>query len=98
MNKIVIALFLIMGLGLSLIMGLVLSLPSAYASSAPENCVIVRATADARNPQISTERSLHRLHRYIADHLRSPGGKSVGPTSTHCIRNACESSAIVCQH
>jgi hypothetical protein len=58
MNKIVIALFLIMGLALSL--------PSAYASSAPENCVVVRATADARNPQISTETiitptaSLHR--------------------------------------
>jgi hypothetical protein len=37
---------------------------SAHATSAFENCVIVRATADARNPQISTERSLHRLHRY----------------------------------
>jgi hypothetical protein len=33
-----------------------------------------------------------------ADHLRSPRGKTVGPTSTHCIRNACESSAIVCHH
>jgi hypothetical protein len=30
--------------------------------------------------------------------LSSPGGKSVGPTSTHCIRNACEASAIVCHH
>ena len=90
MNKISIALLLLMGLALSA--------GSAHATSAFENCVVVRATADARNPQISTERSLHRLHRYIADHLRSSGGKSVGPTSTHCIRNACESSAIVCQH
>jgi hypothetical protein len=90
MNKISIA--------LSLLVGVALFAQSAHATSAFENCVVVRATADARNPQISTERSLHRLHRYIADHLRSPGGKSVGPTSTHCIRNACESSAIVCQH
>jgi hypothetical protein len=66
MNKISIA--------LSLILGVALSTGSAHATSAFENCIVVRATADARNPQISTERSLHRLHRYIADHLRSPGG------------------------
>ena len=71
---------------------------AAQATSAFENCTVVRATADARNPQVSTDRALHRLRRYIADHLSSPGGKSVGPTSTHCIRNACEASAIVCHH
>ena len=71
---------------------------AAQATSAFENCVVVRATADARNQQVSTDRSLHRLRRYIADHLSSSGGKSVGPTHTHCIRNACESSAIVCHH
>jgi hypothetical protein len=30
--------------------------------------------------------------------MRSAGGKSVGPTSVHCIRNACEASAWVCRH
>jgi hypothetical protein len=71
---------------------------AAHATSAFENCTVVRATADARNPQVSTDRAIHRLRRYIAFHLNSLGGKSVGPTSTHCIRNACEASAIVCQH
>jgi hypothetical protein len=71
---------------------------AAQATSAFENCTVVRATADARNPQVSTERAVHRLRRYIAFHLNSLGGKSVGPTSTHCIRNACEASAIVCHH
>ena len=82
----------------AVILGLAVVCQTAQAASAFENCVVVRATADARNPQVSTDRALHRLHRYIADHLRSPGGKTVGPTSTHCIRNACEASAIVCHH
>jgi hypothetical protein len=30
--------------------------------------------------------------------MRSIGGHSVGPTNVHCIRNACEASAIVCRH
>jgi hypothetical protein len=30
--------------------------------------------------------------------MRSAGGKSIGPTHTHCIRNACEASAVVCRH
>lgn len=68
------------------------------AESGLDNCFVVRATSNARNEQISTDRALHRLRRYIADHLNSPGGKSVGPTSTHCIRSACEASAIVCRH
>ena len=63
-----------------------------------KNCYTVRGTADARNPKISTERALNRLHHHIAHEMRSPGGKTVGPTSTHCIRNACEASAIVCRH
>ena len=81
-----------------LVAALAVASQAAHATSAFENCTVVRATADARNPAVSTERALHRLHRYIADHVRSPGGKTVGPTSTHCIRNACEASAIVCQH
>ena len=81
-----------------LVTALVVACQTAQAASAFENCTVVRATADARNPRVSTDRALHRLRRYIADHSSSPGGKSVGPTSTHCIRNACEASAIVCHH
>jgi hypothetical protein len=70
----------------------------AQAASGLDNCYTVRGTADARNRAISIERAENRLHRHIADEMRSPGGKSVGPTRTHCIRNACEASAIVCRH
>ena len=75
-----------------------LALQTSPAASGLENCYAVRATADARNRAISTERAEHRLHRYIADEMRSSGGKSVGPTSVHYIRNACEASAWVCRH
>ena len=68
------------------------------AVSGLENCYAVRATADARNQRVSRERAEHRLHRHIADEMRSAGGKAVGPTSVHCIRNACEASAWVCRH
>jgi hypothetical protein len=71
---------------------------ASQPASALENCYVVRATADARNPQVSTKRAENRLHHYIARELRSATGKTVGPVSTHCIRNACEASAIVCQH
>jgi hypothetical protein len=56
------------------------------------------ARADARNRQISIDRAERRLHHHIAHELRGSGGHSVGPTHTHCIRNACEASAIVCRH
>ena len=69
-----------------------------HATSGLQNCYTVRGTADARNQRISTERALHRLHEHIAHEMRSPAGKTIGPTSTHCIRNACEASAIVCHH
>lgn len=65
---------------------------------AVEGCYVVRATADARNPRVSTERAEHRLHRYILRELRNNAGKSIGPVHTHCIRNACEASAAVCHH
>jgi hypothetical protein len=68
------------------------------AESGLENCYTVRGTADARNRQVSIERAERRLHHYIAHELRGSGGHSVGPTHTHCIRNACEASAIVCRH
>ncbi len=63
-----------------------------------ENCFVVRATADARNQEVSTRRSENRLQHYIVRELRSLTGKTIGPTHTHCIRNACESSAVVCHH
>ena len=75
-----------------------LVLQASPATSGLENCYTVRGTADARNRQISSERAKQRLHRHIADEMRSPGGKSMGPTQVHCIRNACEASAWVCRH
>jgi hypothetical protein len=65
---------------------------------AVEGCYVVRATADARNPRVSTERAEHRLHRHILHEMRNNAGKSIGPVHTHCIRNACEASALVCHH
>jgi hypothetical protein len=75
-----------------------LAVQTLSATAGLENCYAVRATADARNQVVSRERAEHRLHRHIADEMRSAGGKSVGPTSVHCIRNACEASAWVCRH
>jgi hypothetical protein len=85
-------------IAIGLVAAFAIAAQTARAETGLENCSVVRATSNARNQQISTDRALHRLRRYIADHLSSPGGKSVGPTSTHCIRNACEASAIVCRH
>jgi hypothetical protein len=84
--------------GLIAVSALVTVATAPLPASAMENCYFVRGTADARNPQISRQRAENRLHRHIADELRSAHGKTVGPTSTHCIRNACEAKAIVCQH
>jgi len=71
---------------------------TASAESNLDNCYVVRGTADARNPTISRERAERRLHDHVAREMRSIGGHSVGPTNIHCIRNACEASAIVCRH
>ena len=71
---------------------------TASATGGLENCYVVRGTADARNRTISIERAERRLHHHIAHEMRSAGGKSIGPTHTHCIRNACEASAVVCRH
>jgi hypothetical protein len=68
------------------------------AGSGLENCYTVRGTADARNRQVSLDRAERRLHHHIAHELRGSSGHSVGPTHTHCIRNACEATAIVCRH
>jgi hypothetical protein len=56
-----------------------------------DSCYVVRATADARNPQVSTERSQRRLQHHIASNLNSLHGKHIGPVHMHCIRNAYES-------
>jgi hypothetical protein len=87
-----------LSLGLLLVAAYVLIAPTARAESGLENCYVVRGTADARNRAISTERAERRLHHHIAHEMRSVGGKSIGPTHTHCIRNACEASAVVCRH
>jgi hypothetical protein len=63
-----------------------------------DDCVVVRATADARNQTVSTERSKRRLQDYIGRKLNRFTAKSISTVTTHCIRNACESSAIVCRH
>jgi hypothetical protein len=73
------------------------ALGSAQARAA-DDCVVVRATADARNQTVSTERSKRRLQHYIGRKLNQFTAKSISTVSTHCIRNACESSAIVCRH
>ena len=83
---------------LLLVAAYVLIAQTARAESGLENCYVVRGTADARNRAISTERAERRLHHHIAHELRGSSGHSVGPTHTHCIRNACEASAIVCRH
>lgn len=69
----------------------------ALRPAVADSCYVVRATADARNPQVSTERSQRRL-QHIAGNLSSLHGKVIGPVHTHCIRLACESSAVVCHH
>jgi hypothetical protein len=83
---------------LSIVVAFTLALQTARAESNLENCYIVRGTADALNRATSIQRAERRLHRHIADEMRSAGGKSIGPTRTNCIRNACEASAVVCRH
>ena len=85
-----------------LVAGVVFGLVIAFTAFSPpvraENCYVVRAPADARNPQLSPERAEHRLQRHIVRQVTHSTGKHVGPIHTHCIRNACESSAVICQH
>jgi hypothetical protein len=84
----------LVALGLCVVVAFVFAQRPALADS----CYVVRATADARNPQVSTERSQRRLQHHIAGNLSSLHGKAIGLVHTHCIRNACESSAVVCHH
>ena len=85
-----------------LVAGIALSAFAAFTLVAQplraDDCVVVRATADARNQTVSTERSKRRLQDYIGRKLNRFTAKSISTVATHCIRNACESSAIVCRH
>ena len=69
------------------------------AESAPENCFVANAKAEARNAKVAADKALKLLRHHIADqHLIIPGGKKIGPTSVHCVLSSCEASATVCHH
>jgi hypothetical protein len=69
------------------------------AESAPENCFVANAKAEARNAKVAADKALKLLRHHIADqHLIVPGGKKIGPTSVHCVLSSCEASATVCHH
>ena len=83
---------LIVGLALGTAM---FALPG-HQAAAYEGCYTVRSTADARNPQIATDRAKRHLQRYIGKRLNTLAGKTVSPIRTTCIRNACEAIAVIC--
>jgi hypothetical protein len=69
------------------------------ADSAPENCFVAHAKAEARTAKAASDKALKLLRHHIADqHLIVPGGKKIGPTSVHCVLSSCEASATVCHH
>jgi len=78
----------------------VLACQAAHAAeSAPENCFVANAKAEARNAKVAADKALKLLRHHIADqHLIIPGGKKIGPTSVHCVLSSCEASATVCHH
>jgi hypothetical protein len=70
--------------------------PVSAPAVAAEGCYVIRSTADARNPQIATDRAKRHLQNYIARKLNRQTGITISPISVQCIRNACEATAIVC--
>jgi hypothetical protein len=70
--------------------------PATGPAAAAEGCYVIRSTADARNPQIATDRAKRHLQNYIARKLNKQTGITISPITVQCIRNACEASAIVC--
>ena len=84
---------LIVGLALGVAF---LATPVTQSASAAEGCYVIRSTADARNPQIATDRAKRHLQTYIGRKLNKQIGITISPITTQCIRNACEASAIVC--
>jgi hypothetical protein len=73
-----------------------LATPVSKPAAAAEGCYVIRSTADARNPQIATDRAKRHLQTYIGRKLNKQIGITISPITTQCIRNACEASAIVC--
>lgn len=84
---------LIVGLALG---AAVFAMPMDRAAAAYEGCYTVRSTADARNPQVATDRAKRHLQRYLGKRLNTLTGKTVSPIRTSCIRNACEAIAVIC--
>jgi hypothetical protein len=82
------------------VVALALTCQAAHAiESAPENCFVASAKAEARNAHVATDKALKLLRHHIAEqHLVIPGGKKIGPTSVHCVLSSCEASATVCHH
>jgi hypothetical protein len=69
------------------------------AENPPQNCFVAKAKAEARNEKAASDKALKLLRHHIADqHLIIPGGKTIGPTSVHCVLSSCEASAVVCHH
>ena len=77
-----------------------LACQAAHAGeSPPGNCFVIKANAEARNAKVAADKALKLLRQHIADqHLIIPGGKTIGPTSVHCVLSSCEASANVCHH
>jgi hypothetical protein len=86
--------------GLLVTFAIALACQAAYAAeSAPENCFVAHAKAEARTAKAASDKALKLLRHHIADqHLIVPGGKKIGPTSVHCVLSSCEASATVCHH
>jgi len=67
--------------------------------NSPQNCFVAKAKAEARNEKVAADKALKLLRHHVAEqHLIVPGGKSIGPTSVHCVLSSCEASATVCHH
>jgi hypothetical protein len=86
--------------GLLITFAVALACQAAHAAeSAPENCFVAHAKAEARTAKAASDKALKLLRHHIADqHLIIPGGKKIGPTSVHCVLSSCEASATVCHH
>jgi hypothetical protein len=85
---------LIVGLALSAV--IVAATTSQPAAADTEGCYMVTSTADARNPQIASDRANRHLQSYIGRRLNKLTGKTVSPITTQCIRNACKAQATIC--
>ena len=85
---------LIVGIALSAV--IVATGTSQPAAADTEGCYLVSSTADARNPQVATDRAKRHLQTYLGRRLNALTGKTVSPITTQCIRNACKAQATIC--